>query len=254
MCPRRVGCLSALEFSELEGCAYWRVGKKGGVHWGLPKVARGKATRRDAYEATFESLGITHVLVGSDGVKENRRLLVSSVWCIADLTYQANEAKDESPFILSMPKPSRWPASAWRGAAAHEAFSAQEWVDAVVRTIGFDPAQLSGREKLYQLPCLVTYCKRNYNYVELGPKGTGKNKRPKPDIVDIMKNYMANKSFSRGIEQATAEASTRPGWAGSIPRLSRREPLETCEIGPSRTLRNVRTWLYANPKKRETAR
>ena len=35
----------------------------------------------------------------------------------------------------------------------------------------------------------------------------GKNKRPKPDIVDILKNYMANKSFSRGIEQVTAEAS-----------------------------------------------
>ena len=50
--------MSALEFSELEGCAYWRVGKKDDVHWGLPKVARGKATRRDANEATFESLGI----------------------------------------------------------------------------------------------------------------------------------------------------------------------------------------------------
>ena len=43
--------------------------------------------------------------------------------------------------------------------------------------------------------------------MEPGPRDTGKNKRPKPDIVDILKNYMANKSFSRGIEQVTAEAS-----------------------------------------------
>lgn len=43
--------------------------------------------------------------------------------------------------------------------------------------------------------------------MEPGPRDTGKNKHPKPDIVDILKNYMANKSFSRGIEQVTAEAS-----------------------------------------------
>ena len=104
---------------------------------------------------------------------------------------------------------------------------------------------------------LIPYCERNYNLVELGPKGTGKShvfselsphgilisggdvtpaklfvnnsngriglvgywdsvafdefagksKKPKGDIVDILKNYMANKSFSRGIEQVTAEAS-----------------------------------------------
>ncbi len=33
------------------------------------------------------------------------------------------------------------------------------------------------REKLYQLPRLVTYCERNYNYVELGPKGTDRSPR-----------------------------------------------------------------------------
>ncbi len=224
----------------------------------IDKVSVELNTRRDAYEATFENLGIAHVLVGSDVVKENRRLLVSGVWCIADLTYQANEAKDESPFILTMLKPIQMAGfDMEEHCRAREAFTAGEWVDVVIRTIGLDPAQLSGREKLYQLTRLVTYCERNYNYVELGPKGTGKshvfsefsphgilisggevtpaklfvnnstgkiglvgywdavafdefagkNKRPKPDIVDIMKNYMANKSFSRGIEQVTAEAS-----------------------------------------------
>ncbi|WP_322154638.1 BREX system Lon protease-like protein BrxL [Paratractidigestivibacter sp.] len=232
--------------------------KQEGYRRVIDKVSVELNTRRDAYEATFENLGITHVLVGADVVKENRRLLVSGVWCIADLTYSANEAKDESPFLLTMLKPIQMAGFDMdEHVRARAAFSAGEWVDVVIRTIGLDPSQLSGREKLYQLTRLVTYCERNYNYVELGPKGTGKshvfsefsphgilisggevtpaklfvnnstgkiglvgywdavafdefagkNKRPKPDIVDIMKNYMANKSFSRGIEQVTAEAS-----------------------------------------------
>ncbi len=224
----------------------------------IDKVSVELNTKRDSYEATFENLGVTHVLVDSATVKKNRRLLVSGVWCIADLSYSANEAKDESPFLLTMLKPIQM---AGFDLNAHiegrKQFTTQEWIDALIRSIGLDPAQLGERAKLFQLTRLIPYCERNYNLVELGPKGTGKshvfsefsphgilisggevtpaklfvnnstgkiglvgywdcvafdefagkNKRPKPDIVDILKNYMANKSFSRGIEQVTAEAS-----------------------------------------------
>ena len=224
----------------------------------IDKVSVELNTKRDSYEATFENLGVTHVLVDSATVKKNRRLLVSGVWCIADLSYSANEAKDESPFLLTMLKPIQM---AGFDLNAHiegrKQFTTQEWIDALIRSIGLDPAQLGDRAKLFQLTRLIPYCERNYNLVELGPKGTGKshvfsefsphgilisggevtpaklfvnnstgkiglvgywdcvafdefagkNKRPKPDIVDILKNYMANKSFSRGIEQVTAEAS-----------------------------------------------
>lgn len=224
----------------------------------IDKVSVELNTKRDAYEATFENLGVSHVLVDGATVKKHRRLLVSGVWCIADLSYSANEAKDESPFLLSMLKPIQmagFDLDAHIEGRSH--FSTQEWIDALIRSIGLDPAQLGERAKLFQLTRLIPYCERNYNLVELGPKGTGKshvysefsphgilisggeatpaklfvnnstgkiglvgywdcvafdefagkNKRPKPDIVDILKNYMANKSFSRGIEQVTAEAS-----------------------------------------------
>lgn len=224
----------------------------------IDKVSVELNTKRDSYEATFENLGVTHVLVDSATIKKNRRLLVSGVWCIADLSYSANEAKDESPFLLTMLKPIQM---AGFDLNAHiegrKQFTTQEWIDALIRSIGLEPAQLGERAKLFQLTRLIPYCERNYNLVELGPKGTGKshvfsefsphgilisggevtpaklfvnnstgkiglvgywdcvafdefagkNKRPKPDIVDILKNYMANKSFSRGIEQVTAEAS-----------------------------------------------
>lgn len=224
----------------------------------IDKVSVELNTKRDAYEATFENLGVSHVLVDGATVKKNRRLLVSGVWCIADLSYSSNEAKDESPFLLTMLKPIQM---AGFDLDAHiegrKRFTTQEWIDGLIRSIGLDPAQLGERAKLFQLTRLIPFCERNYNLVELGPKGTGKshvysefsphgilisggevtpaklfvnnftgkiglvgywdcvafdefagkNKRPKPDIVDILKNYMANKSFSRGIEQVTAEAS-----------------------------------------------
>ena len=224
----------------------------------IDKVSVTLNEKRDAYEATFENLGVSHVLVSSDTVKKNRRLLVSGVWCIADLAYEPNEARDESPYILMNLKPIQMSRFDFEGYVERRSrFTEDEWIDVLIRSIGLDPAQLGRRAKLFQLTRLVTYCERNYNLVELGPKGTGKShvfsefsphgilisggevtpaklfvnnstgkiglvgywdcvafdefagksKKPKADIVDIMKNYMANKSFSRGIEQVTAEAS-----------------------------------------------
>jgi len=224
----------------------------------IDKVSVSLNEKRDAYEASFENLGISKVLIGSDAVKKNRRLLVSGVWCIADLSYEANEAKDESPYILTNLKPiqmSRFDFDGFVERRSH--FTLDEWMDVLIRSIGLDPEQLGRRAKLFQLARLIAYCERNYNLIELGPKGTGKShvysefsphgilisggevtpaklfvnnstgkiglvgywdcvafdefagksKKPKADIVDIMKNYMANKSFSRGIEQVSAEAS-----------------------------------------------
>ena len=224
----------------------------------IDKVSVVLNEKRDAYEASFENLGITHVLVGSDTVKSNRRLLVSGVWCIADLGYSPNEAKDESSYLLKQLKPIQMARFDLDGFIERRAkFTADEWLDVIIRSIGLDPEQLGWRAKMFQVTRLVSYCERNYNLIELGPKGTGKshvfsefsphgilisggevtpaklfvnnstgkiglvgfwdcvafdefagaNKKPKADIVDIMKNYMANKAFSRGIEQVTAEAS-----------------------------------------------
>lgn len=224
----------------------------------IDKVSVSLNEKRDAYEATFENLGISKVIVSSDTVKKNRRLLVSGVWCIADLAYEANEARDESPYILMNLKPIQMSRFDFDGYVDRRArFTEDEWIDVLIRSIGLDPNQLGRRAKLFQLTRLITYCERNYNLIELGPKGTGKShvfsefsphgilisggevtpaklfvnnstgkiglvgywdcvafdefagksKKPKADIVDIMKNYMANKSFSRGIEQVTAEAS-----------------------------------------------
>lgn len=194
----------------------------------------------------------------SDTVKKHPKLLVSGVWCIADLKYEFSERKNTCPWILDSLKPIQLSHFDFDGyLSARKQFTTDEWIDLLIQSIGFNPEMFGRRSKLIQLVRLIPYCERNYNLIELGPKGTGKShiysefsphgilisggevtvpklfvnnatgriglvgywdvvafdefagkrKRVEQALVDIMKNYMANKSFSRGIETLGAEAS-----------------------------------------------
>lgn len=229
-----------------------------GQHKVIDKVSVALNDKRDVYEATFSNLGLKDVLVDADTVKRHPKLLVSGVWCIADLSYEYSEDKHASPWILETIKPiqlSHFDFDAY--VEARRQFTADEWLDLLIQSMGFNPEFFGRRSKLMQLVRLIPYCERNYNLIELGPKGTGKshiysefsphgilisggevtvpklfvnnstgriglvgywdtvafdefagrNKRADRALVDILKNYMANKSFSRGIEMLGAEAS-----------------------------------------------
>jgi ATP-dependent Lon protease len=224
----------------------------------IDKIAVSLNEKSDAYEAAFSNLGIKNVIVDSTTVKSHPKLLVSGIWCIADVEYKHTEEKDVIPWILSSLKPiqlSKFDYGAYLEARA--GFTTDEWIDLLFQTIGFNPEFFGRRSKLLQLMRLIPFVERNYNLIELGPKGTGKShifsefsphgilisggevtvpklfvnnssakiglvgywdcvafdefagtdKRVDKALVDIMKNYMANKTFSRGIETLGAEAS-----------------------------------------------
>ena len=185
-------------------------------------------------------------------------MLVSGIWCIADIEYEFTEDKNASPWILSTLKPIQLSHLDFDSyVEARKQFTTDEWIDLLVQSVGFNPEMFGKRSKLTQLIRLIPFCERNYNLIELGPKGTGKShiysefsphgilisggevsvpklfvnnssgkiglvgywdcvafdefagkqKRVDKALVDIMKNYMSNKSFSRGIETLGAEAS-----------------------------------------------
>ena len=58
---------------------------------------------------------------------------------------------------------------------ARQYFTKDEWLDLLVQTIGFNAEHFTFREKLIQLSRLIPFCENNYNFMELGPKGTGKS-------------------------------------------------------------------------------
>jgi ATP-dependent Lon protease len=232
--------------------------KEKGRHKVIDRISVSLNDKADVYEAEFANLGIKQVLIDSSTIKAHPKLLVGGVWCIADIEYEFTEDKGASPWLLASLKPIQLSQFDFDGyLAARKQFTTDEWIDLLIQSIGFNPQMFGRRNKLCQLVRLIPFCERNYNLIELGPKGTGKShiysefsphgilisggevtvpklfvnnssgklglvgywdvvafdefagkqKRVDKALVDIMKNYMANKSFSRGVETLGAEAS-----------------------------------------------
>jgi ATP-dependent Lon protease len=224
----------------------------------IDKVAVSLNDKEDRYEAEFSNLGIKGVIVESSTVNAHPKLLVGGVWCICDIDYFHFDDARVSPWQLGSLKPiqlSNFDFDSYT--TSRREFTTDEWIDLLIQSIGFNPELFGRRAKLIQLVRLIPFVERNYNLVELGPKGTGKShifsefsphgmlisggevtvpklfvnnsngriglvgywdvvafdefagkkKRADKALVDIMKNYMANKSFSRGVETLGAEAS-----------------------------------------------
>lgn len=224
----------------------------------IDKVTVTLNDKDDVYEAWFANLGLKQVLVEPATIKAHPKLLVGGVWCICDIEYSHGDDPRTVPWILGSIKPIQLSNFDFDGyVSARREFTTDEWIDLMIQSIGFNPDLFGRRAKLLQLVRLIPFVERNYNLVELGPKGTGKShifsefsphgmlisggevtvaklfvnnsngrlglvgywdvvafdefagkkKRTDKALVDIMKNYMANKSFSRGVETLGAEAS-----------------------------------------------
>ena len=229
-----------------------------GRHRIIDKVTVTLNDKQDVYQASFANLGLSGVIVEPATVKANPKLLVGGVWCICDIEYFHSDDARVVPWILGSLKPIQMSSFDYEGyLESRLGFNTEEWIDLLIQSIGFNPEMFGRRAKLLQLVRLIPFVERNYNLVELGPKGTGKShiysefsphgmlisggevtvpklfvnnangriglvgywdvvafdefagkkKRTDKALVDIMKNYMANKSFSRGVETLGAEAS-----------------------------------------------
>ena len=170
--------------------------------------------------------------------------------------------------------------------AARKNFTTDEWLDLLMHSIGLNPDFFNKRGKLIQVSRLITHVENNFNFIELGPKGTGKldiffelsphgvlvsggdvskaqlfvnntgnriglvgywdvvaydefeqdkgSKRVDGDLVKILQNYLANKSFNRGKEtyQATASMAFIGNTKHTVPYMLKNSHLfESIPIG-----------------------
>ena len=229
-----------------------------GSHRIIDRVQVALNEKTDLYEATFSNLGISQVIVDPSIVKAYPKLLVTGIWCMCQIGYAYSGDPREVPWQLLQLKPVQMSHDDRENYMLQRSqFTDSEWIDLLMQSIGFNPELFSDRAKLLHLVRMVPFVERNYNLVELGPKGTGKShiysefsphgmlisggevtvaklfvnnsngrlglvgywdtvafdefagkaKKAGRDLVDIMKNYMANKSFSRGVETFQGEAS-----------------------------------------------
>jgi|TARA_R110000823_G_scaffold222648_1_gene350971 ATP-dependent Lon protease len=150
--------------------------KEKGRYKVIDKVTVSLNDTRDVYEAEFENLGIKKVLVDSGTIKKHPKLLVGGVWCICDIEYDFSEDGQSTPWVLLSLKPIQLSSLDYDAyLEERRQFTTSEWIDVLMQSIGLNPEAFGRRSKLIQLVRLIPFCERNYNLIELGPKGTGKS-------------------------------------------------------------------------------
>jgi len=232
--------------------------KDRGSHKVIDKLTVSFNEKAGFHEVEFTNLGIKKVPIEDSYVKRFPKLLVGGIWAITDVEYELPVDPKASPWQIAGLKPIQVAGVDHDDfLKARAQFTTDEWMDVLMQSVGFNPEPFTRRGKLLTLIRLIPFCERNYNLLELGPKGTGKShvyaefsphgmlisgsevtapklfvsnangkiglvgywdcicfdefagkdKKVDKTLVDIMKNYMANRTFSRGIEQLSAEAS-----------------------------------------------
>ena len=133
----------------------------------------------DSFLATLPSLQLKDVRIGEKMVHDNERMLTGGFYAEVELSYDPTIAQEKNgrPFgiesirEIQLSKREVLPAL-YRG---REAFATEEWKDFLIRSVGMEPSTLTPRARDMMLLRMVPFVERNYNIVELGPRGTGKS-------------------------------------------------------------------------------
>lgn len=147
--------------------------------------------RYDEYEAQFSNLGLGGVPISEEYPEKFDRLLCGGIWCIIQLEYNQDDAgnpigfgaelkskkrKDVPLIVIKNLKPIQMPSVDINELKkGRKAFSKEEWINIMLRSIGMEPDRLTEREKWLLLIRLVPLVENNFNLCELGPRSTGKS-------------------------------------------------------------------------------
>jgi ATP-dependent Lon protease len=226
-----------------------------GRHRFIDKVHVNYVEREKRHWAALENFNSQRVAVSEKFFRDNERLLEGGIW--AEVTIGYNEIEDDDyTFYIEDLRPIQLSRFDFEGyVEGRKQFARDEWLDVILRSLGLEPSKVSHRVKLHFMARLASLVEPNFNFIELGPRGTGKSyffsefspystlvsggqatkavlfynnarkriglvgfwdtvafdevagiKIKDVDTVQIMKDFMANGRFSRGVE-VIADAS-----------------------------------------------
>ncbi len=149
--------------------------KESGKHTFIDKV---KVRLVDSqYWAEVTNFGHKNVHVPDHYVRDYERLLTGGIWAQVDMRFEYDEEnKGKNPFWIDKLTPiqlASFDLDEYRKLRAE--FTTEEWIDFILRSMGYEPAAMDRRLKLLFLVRLIPLCEQNFNLVELGPRGTGKS-------------------------------------------------------------------------------
>jgi ATP-dependent Lon protease len=133
--------------------------------------------KNDCYLAEFSNLGLQDIEISEQYPAKYDRLLCGGIWCIVQLEYNYDEYdKNPNPISIYKLTPIQMPhVDIEELKQGRKAFTKDEWMDVMLRSIGMEPDELSKREKWLLLARMLPLVENNLNLCELGPRSTGKS-------------------------------------------------------------------------------
>lgn len=170
--------------------------RKNGSHTVIDMITVRLDIKKDCYFAEFSNLGLTNIPISDDYPEKYDRLLCGGIWCIVQLDYEMEgdsnfgivdsdgyelkfkqkKQKDITPISIRKLSPIQMPHIDIKELKqGRQAFTKEEWLDVMLRSIGMEPDELTYREKWLLLTRMIPLVENNFNLCELGPRSTGKS-------------------------------------------------------------------------------
>lgn len=148
-----------------------------GAYTVIDRITVNLNIKKDTYEAEFSNLGIKNIPISEEYPSKFDRLLCGGIWCIVQLDYEfIEEEKNASPIHIRKLTPIQMPhIDIEELKQGRKAFTKDEWINVMLRSIGMEPDMLSYREKWLLLTRMIPLVENNFNLCELGPRSTGKS-------------------------------------------------------------------------------
>lgn len=162
----------------------------------IDKITVSLNIRYDMYEAEFSNLGLKNIPISEEYPTKYDRLLCGGIWCIVQLDYETENEfapeiisasgdyiqskkkrqKDATPISIRKLTPIQMPhVDIEELKQGRKAFTEDEWMDVMLRSIGMEPDTLTKREKWLIITRMLPLVENNFNLCELGPRSTGKS-------------------------------------------------------------------------------
>ncbi|MDR0922920.1 MAG: protease Lon-related BREX system protein BrxL [Hungatella sp.] len=149
-----------------------------GSHTVIDKITVNLNIKKDCYGAEFSNLGLKGVPIGEEYPIKFDRLLCGGIWCIVQMDYEyvEEDKKNGTPISIRKLTPIQMPhVDIDELKNGRKAFTKEEWMDIMLRSIGMEPDELQYREKWLLLARMLPLIENNFNLCELGPRSTGKS-------------------------------------------------------------------------------
>ena len=170
--------------------------RKKGSHTVIDMITVNLDIKKNCFFASFSNLGLDKVPISDEYPEKYDRLLCGGIWCIVQLDYEVEgdnnfglvdlggeplqssqkKQKDLTPISIRKLTPIQMPHididELKRG---RKAFTKDEWLDILLRSIGMEPDEFTEREKWLLLTRMIPLVENNFNLCELGPRSTGKS-------------------------------------------------------------------------------